>query len=199
MNMYMIKSALADALCVKEDSIMIQELFSRFVTPNELLEASELELTCIKGVGPAKARQIVSTLKLARALNTPRETPTVIRSPKDVFDIMRFTVGHLMHEEFWILPLNTKNHVICKERISVGSLNAAIVHPREVYRSLIQRAAASYIAVHNHPSSDCTSSPEDVQLTKRLAEAGEILGIELLDHVIVSIDSYCSLKERGLM
>ncbi|WP_053375543.1 JAB domain-containing protein [Paenibacillus sp. FJAT-27812] len=199
MNIYSIKTALADALCVKEDSTIIQELFTRFVTPYELLDANELELTCIKGVGPAKARQIVSTLKLARALNTPREAPYVIRKPEDIFQLMRFTIGHLMHEEFWILPLNTKNHVICKERISVGTLNSAIVHPREVYRSLIQRAAASYIAVHSHPSGDCTASHEDIQLTKRLAEAGELLGIELLDHVIVSTDSYCSLKERGLM
>lgn len=199
MNIYSIKTALADALCVKEDSTVIQELFTRFVTPYELLDANELELTRIKGVGPAKARQIVSTLKLARALNTPRETPAVIRSPKDVFDIMRFEVGHLMHEEFWILPLNTKNHVICKERISVGTLNSAIVHCREVYRSLIQRAAASYIAVHNHPSQITDGSPEDIQLTKRLAEAGELLGIQLLDHVIVSTDSYCSLKEQGFM
>lgn len=199
MNMYSIKTALADALCVKEDSTVIQELFTRFVTPYELLDANELELTRIKGVGPAKARQIVSTLKLARALNTPRENPSIIRSPKDVFDIMRFEVGHLMHEEFWILPLNTKNHVISKDRISVGTLNSAIVHCREVYRSLIQRAAASWIAVHNHPTQMTDPSPEDIQLTKRLAEAGELLGIELLDHIIVSTDSYFSIKEKGLM
>lgn len=199
MNMYSIRTALADALCVKEDSTVIQELFTRFVTPYELLDANEMELTRIKGIGSAKARQIVSTLKLARALNTPRENPYVIRSPKDVFDMIRFEIGHLMHEEFWIIPLNTKNHVICKKRISVGTLNSAIVHPREVYRSLIQRAAASYIAVHNHPTQMTEASPEDVQITKRLSDAGEILGIELLDHVIVSTDSYCSLKERGLM
>lgn len=199
MNIYSLKSTLADAISVKEDSSIMKELFNRFVTPNELLDANELELTHIKGVGPVKARQIVSTLKLARALNTPRETPSIIRSPKDVFDIMRFTIGHLMHEEFWILPLNTKNHIICKERISVGTLNSTLVHPREVYRSLIRRAAASWIAVHSHPSGDVTSSPEDIQLTKRLVEAGELLGVPLLDHVIVSTDSYCSLKEQGLM
>ncbi|WP_245237538.1 JAB domain-containing protein [Paenibacillus ihuae] len=199
MNIYMIKSALADALCVKESSPMIQELFSRFVTPSELLGANESELTCIKGVGPVKARQIVSTLKLARALNTPRTDPYIIRKPEDVFQLMRFEVGHRMVEEFWILPLNTKNHVICKERISIGTINSAIVGVREVYRSLIQRSACSWIALHNHPSSDCTPSQEDIQLTKRFAEAGVLLGIELLDHVITTTDSYCSLKERGLM
>lgn len=199
MNMYSIKTALADALCVKEDSNVIQELFTRYVTPYELLDANESELINIHGVGPVKARQIVSTLKLARALNTPREESYVIRKPEDVFQLMRFEIGHKMHEEFWLLPLSTKNHVICKHRLSIGTLNSAIVHPRECYRFLIQRAAASWIAVHSHPSGDVTSSPEDIQLTKRLAEAGELLGIQLLDHVIVSTDSYCSLKEQGLM
>lgn len=198
MNLYMIKSALADALCVKEDSTVIQELFSRYVTPNELLDANEMELTRIKGVGPVKARQIVSTLKLARALNTPREESNVIKKPEDVFRLMRFEVGHKMVEEFWLLPLSTKNHVISKERISIGTINSAIVGVREVYRTLIQRSACSWIAIHNHPSGDCTPSPEDIQLTKRLAEAGELLNIQLLDHVIVSTDSFCSLRERGL-
>lgn len=198
MNMYSIKTALADALCVKESSPMIQELFTRFVTPYELLDANELELTSIKGVGPVKARQIVSTLKLARALNTPREHPCVIKKPEDVFELMRFEVGHRMVEEFWIIPLNTKNHVINKERVSIGTINSAIVGIREVYRSLIQRNAFAWIAIHNHPSGICDPSPEDIQLTNRLAEAGELLGIQLLDHVIVSTDSYCSIKERGL-
>lgn len=199
MNMYSIKKALADALSVKEDSSMIQELFSRFVTPNELLTAHESELIRIKGVGPVKARQIVSTLSLARALNTPRAESYIIRSPKCVFDLMRFEIGHLMHEEMWLLPLSTKNHVLCKHQVSVGTLDSAIVHPRECYRFLLQRAASSWVAVHSHPSSDCTPSDQDIQLTKRLAEAGELLGIPLLDHVIVSTDSYYSLKERGLM
>lgn len=198
-NMYMIRSALADALCVKEDSSMIHDLFTRFVTPYELLDANELELTQIKGVGPVKARQIVSTLKLARALNTPREASYVIRKPDDVFQLMRFEVGHRMVEEFWALPLSTKNHVLSREKISVGTINSAIVGIREVYRTLLSRNACSWIAIHNHPSSIVDPSDCDIQLTKRLAEAGELLGIELLDHVIVSTDSYCSLKERGLM
>lgn len=197
MNMYSIKSALSDALCIKEESTVMQELFTRFVSPYELLDASEMELIQIKGIGPAKARQIISTLKLARALNTPRETPYVIRKPQDVFQLMRFTVGHRPVEEFWALPLNTKNHVISKEIISIGTLNASLVGCREVYRTLIQRAAASWIAVHYHPSGQCQSSPEDLQITKRLVEAGQILGIEMLDHVIVATDSYYSLKENG--
>lgn len=199
MNMYSIKTALADVLCVKEDSLVMEELFSRFINPYELLDAKEYDLRQIKGVGPAKARQIVSTLKLARALNTPRVDSSVIRTPKDVFELMRFEIGHLMHEEFWIIPLNTKNHVICKERISIGTLDSAIVGVREVYRYLLQRAAANWVAVHNHPSQIIDPSPQDIQLTKRLVDVGELLGINLLDHVIVSTDNYCSLKEQGLM
>lgn len=199
MNLYSIKTALADALCVKETSPIIQELFSRFVTPFELLDANEMELTQIKGIGPARARQIVSALKLARALNTPRESKAIIRSPKDVFDLMRFEIGHLMHEEFWILQLSTKNHVIANNRISVGSLNAAVVHPREVFRAAISRGSASIIACHNHPSGDCTPSPEDIALSARLKECGDIIGIEVLDSLVISTDNYYSLKESGQM
>jgi DNA repair protein RadC len=199
MNMYSIKTALADALCVKESSPVMQELFTRFVTPYELLDATEFELTQIKGVGPAKARQIVSTLKLARALNTPRENPHIIRSPKDVFDIMRFEIGHLLHEEFWILMLNTKNGVNFKHRVSVGSLNAAIVAPREVFKKAILRSSASIICLHNHPSGDCTPSPEDISLSNRLKEGGDLLGIELLDSLVIHTDSYYSMKDRGLL
>ncbi|WP_143014314.1 MULTISPECIES: JAB domain-containing protein [unclassified Paenibacillus] len=88
------------------------------------------ELQTVKGIGGSKAKQITSALKLARALNTPKNDTYVIRSPKDAFDLMRYEVGHLMHEEFWIICCNTKNHVISKERISVGSLSAAIVPPK---------------------------------------------------------------------
>lgn len=199
MNMYAIRSALADSISVKEDSSVMQELFTRFSTPHELLGATVEELQTVKGISGSKAKQITSTLKLARALNTPKHDTYVIRSPKDAFDLMRYEVGHLMHEEFWIICCNTKNHVISKERISVGSLSAAIVHPRETYRRAIVKVSASIIAIHNHPSTDCTPSHEDIQLTKRLAEAGKILGVELLDHLVISTESYCSLKERGLM
>lgn len=197
MNIYSIKSALADALCVKEDSLVIQELFSRYATPYELLDVSESELINIKGVGPVTARRIVSTLKLARALNTPRANPHIIRSPKDVFELMRFEVGHRIVEEFWLLPLSTKNHVISREKISVGTLNCTVVGVREVYRTLLKRNAACWIGVHNHPSGDCTPSHEDIQLTEKLAAAGQLLNCELLDHIIISTDNYTSLKETG--
>lgn len=95
--------------------------------------------------------------------------------------------------------LNTKNHVLAQETLSMGSLNASIVHPREVFRAAIKRSSASIVCVHNHPSGDPTPSPEDIQLTHRLVEAGTIIGIEVLDHVIIGDQRFISLKEEGFM
>lgn len=199
MNMYSIKTALADTLCVKETSTVMEELFSRYVTPSELLGVTIEELCTIKGLGRKKAQQIFSTLHLARTFNIPKQQGYAIKSPEDAFELMRYEIGHLLHEEFWILCLNTKNRVISKQRISVGSLNAAIVHPREVFRAAIIRASASIICLHNHPSGDCTPSSEDISLSKRLKECSQLTGVDVLDSLVISSDTYCSLVERGLM
>lgn len=196
---YSFRSALSETLCVKESSPVVQELVSRFNTPFDLMDATEHELTSVKGIGPMRAKQIQSALKLARLLNMPKETPKFIRTPRDVFDIYRHSIGILNVEEFHIIMLSTKNGIIGSEMISRGTLNSSLVHPRETFVPAIKRSASSIIAIHNHPSGDCTPSPEDVQLTERLFQASKIIGIELLDHVIVAKDSYCSLKERGLM
>jgi DNA repair proteins len=95
--------------------------------------------------------------------------------------------------------LNTKNQVIGRQTLSIGSLNASIVHPREVFRAAIRRSSASILCAHNHPSGDPTPSPEDILLTKRLAEAGELIGIELLDHLVIGDNRYTSLKEAGCL
>ncbi|WP_244861412.1 JAB domain-containing protein [Paenibacillus vini] len=104
--------------------------------------------------------------------------------PKDVYDRLAPELRHSPKEQFTCLFLNTKNRAIFKEVISIGSLNAAAVHPREVFRAAFKRCSASLICAHNHPSGDSTPSPEDVNLTKRLVSAGEILGIDILDPVI---------------
>ncbi|WP_255570129.1 RadC family protein [Cohnella sp. CFH 77786] len=197
--MYMIKSALADALCVKEDSNILEELFSRYVTPQELLNASVEELVSLKGFTVKKAQQIVGTLKLARTIHAPRVEGFKISCPSDCFDILRHELSHLLHEEAWLLCLNSKNRIISRTRIGIGSLSAAIVHPRELFKQAILRSSASIIFAHNHPSGDCTPSQEDISLTRRLKECGDLLGIELLDSLVIGSDSYCSFKERGLM
>ena len=106
---------------------------------------------------------------------------------------------HLSQEHFLCLFLNTKNRVIDKKCIFVGSLNSSVVHPREVFREAIRRSSAGVICVHNHPSGDPTPSREDIHVTERLVEAGQIVGIELLDHIIIGDHRYYSMKEKGII
>jgi len=135
-----------------------------------------------------KIKQIVAETEI------PRVT---IKSPNDAVKIIQDEIGNEDREIFLVLCLNTKNQVNAMHRCHVGSINSSIVHPREVMKSAILNNAASIIVAHNHPSYDTTPSREDIEVTKRLVEAGKIMGIELLDHVIVSPTSYTSLKEKG--
>ncbi|MEK3742404.1 RadC family protein [Brevibacillus fluminis] len=192
-----LKKLISETLRERQDSYVIQELFHQFPTPTELMDATEQQLIAIKGIGVGKARQITALLKLAKVLTIPLSEQYTIRTPKDVYDLLEPEVRYQAKEHFICLFLNTKNRVICKEIISIGSLNAAIVHPREVFRAAIKRCSASLICAHNHPSGDSTPSTEDLILTKRLREAGEIIGIEVLDHVIIGGNRFYSLKENG--
>lgn len=165
-----------------------------------LTDLSTDQLTSIKGIGTAKALQIKAGIELGRRLARSSMEQTVkIRSPKDAADYMMEDMRYLQKEHFVCLFLNTKNQVLAEETLSMGSLNASIVHPREVFRAAIKRSSASIICLHNHPSGDPSPSPEDVELTRRLVQAGELIGIEVLDHVIIGDRRYVSLKEQGLM
>jgi DNA repair protein RadC len=158
------------------------------------------ELTKIRGIGPAKAVQILAGIELGRRLASARLEDTVtIRSPQDASVLLMEEMRYLRKEHFVCLFLNTKNHVLGRETLSIGSLNASIVHPREVFLAAIQRSSASIICAHNHPSGDPTPSREDIDMTARLAEAGRLVGIEVLDHLIIGDGSFVSLKEQGLM
>jgi DNA repair protein RadC len=106
---------------------------------------------------------------------------------------------YLDREQFRVLLLNTKNHVLKNVLVSVGSVNSSLVHPREVFKPAIKNSASAVILCHNHPSGDCTFSNEDVEITKRLTEAGKIIGIEVLDHIIIGDSVFVSLKERGMI
>jgi DNA repair protein RadC len=193
------KNLLATTLCERPGSYTIEELYKRFSTPHELLQASEHELMEIRGIGRAKAKQLLSALQLARMLNMPKQAPTTIRSPKDVYDLLRNELEHLNHEVFKVVFLNTKNHIIAVETLSQGSLNASIVSPMIVFREACKRSSASIICAHNHPSGDPTPSPEDIQLTQRLSDAGELIGVSVLDHVVIGHQRFISLKESGHM
>lgn len=165
-----------------------------------LVDVSMEQLTAIKGIGAAKALQIKAGIELGRRLaRSTMNDAVIIRSPQDAAALLTEDMRYLQKEHFVCLFLNTKNHVIGQETLSMGSLNASIVHPREVFRAAIKRSSASIVCAHNHPSGDPTPSPEDIQLTKRLVEAGDIVGIEVLDHLIIGDRRFVSLKELGLM
>ncbi len=120
-----------------------------------------------------------------------------IRSPEDCARYMMEEMRFLQQEHFVCLYLNTKNQVIHRQTIFIGSLNSSIVHPREVFKEAFRRAAASIICLHNHPSGDPAPSREDIEVTKRLVECGRIIGIEVLDHIIIGDHKFVSLKEKG--
>jgi DNA repair protein RadC len=165
-----------------------------------LVDMSMDQLKTIKGIGSAKAMQIQASIELGRRLARTSMADTVtIRSPQDVAAYLMEDLRYLQKEHFVVLFLNTKNHVVAQETLSMGSLNASIVHPREVFRAAIKRSSASIICVHNHPSGDPTPSPEDIAMTSRLVEAGQIIGIEVLDHIILGDQNFVSLKEKGFM
>jgi len=172
----------------------------RFKSLRLLVDATVEELSEVKGVGPAKASQVKAALELARRLSQFSDLPRpVIKSPDDAASLVMEEMRHLDREHFRALLLNTRNQVIGTDKVSVGTLNSSTVHPRELFRSAIKRSAASVILVHNHPSGDPTPSKEDLDITERLREAGKIIGIEVLDHIIIGDNRFTSFKAKGLI
>lgn len=195
---YTFKQLLAATLREKEGGYVFNEIFNRYPSIQELLEITEEELMQIKGIGKVKSQQIIAALKLTRMLPTTAEERYTIRSPKDAFDYLQ-DMQYLTQEHFVVLGLNVKNQILFRETVFIGSLNASIVHPRETFKQLIRRSCASVIVAHNHPSGNPAPSSEDIDVTKRLTEVGNIVGIELLDHIIVGAESFISLKEKGYL
>ncbi len=152
------------------------------------------------GVGKAKAAQIAAVFELARRLETFVEEPKrKICSPKDVYTLMYPKMREQKKEKFITLCLDTKNQILKEEVVSIGSLNASIVHPREVFKSALMESSASVIMVHNHPSGDPSPSREDIMVTKKIVEGGKLLGIDVLDHIIIGDGRYVSLKDEGFV
>jgi len=157
------------------------------------------ELAKLKGIGAAKAAQIKAAIELGRRLSLEKtQEKTTINSPQDAANLVRFEMSGLTREEIWVLLLDTRNRVIDIEKVYAGSLNSAFARIAELFKSAILRNAASIIAVHNHPSGDPTPSPEDIAMTRNMIQAGKLLDIPLLDHLIIGVDSYLSLKEKRL-
>ncbi|MDU4961939.1 MAG: DNA repair protein RadC [Sporomusaceae bacterium] len=158
------------------------------------------EIVKLKGIGLVKAATIAAALELGKRLRELNsESRPVIRNSGDVSNHMMPLLRYEQKEKFYLLPLSTKNHVLDEREISIGSLNASIVHPRELFREALHYAAASVILVHNHPSGDPSPSREDIEVTRRLAQAGDLLEIPVLDHVIIGDGKYVSLKDKGII
>lgn len=165
-----------------------------------LTELSFEEFTTIKGIGKCKASQIMAALELSKRLSASNGGNKIkVTSPRDVTNFLMEEMRYLKKEFFKIVLLDTKNQVISIEDISVGSLNSSIVHPREVFNTAIKRSSASIILVHNHPSGDPTPSKEDLNVTRRLVECGNIIGITVLDHLIIGDGEFISLKEKNMV
>lgn len=184
-----------------ESAIMIaQRILAQSGGLRGLADSGVEELVEIKGVGPAKAVQLKAAIELGRRMVASRLSESVvIRSPRDAAELLTEQLRYLQKEHFVCLFLNTKNVVIAQETLSIGSLNASIVHPREVFRAAIKYSSASIVCAHNHPSGDPAPSPEDIAITKRLVESGQIVGIDVLDHIVVGDGRFVSLKEQGFM
>lgn len=186
----------------KNESVM--ELSNRvlvhFEGINLLSNAAIEELTAIRGIGPAKGITILAATELGKRMNSYKpDKRYTIRSPEDGADYIMEEMRSLVQEHFVVIFLNTKNQIIHSQTIFIGSLNASIVHPREVFREAVKRSAASIICAHNHPSGDPTPSQEDIHVTRRLVESGKMIGIELLDHLIIGDRKFISLKEKGYL
>ena len=165
------------------------------VSVNELME--------IPGIGSSKAVQVLAGIELGKrvvqsSLDDRSERPVLI-NPADSFKLLGLSMKHLKQEHFVVLFLDLKQKLICKETVFIGSLDATFVHPREIYGKALKYLATSILCLHNHPSGDLTPSPSDLLVTKQLAEAGEMMNIPLLDHVIIGGDDYVSLKALGHM
>lgn len=180
--------------------VLANRVLSSFDKIQDLKDATIEEYTKVKGVGQAKATVLLAATELGKRLYQQHtEDRFTIRSPEDAAAYLMTDMTSLKQEHFVVLFMNVKNEVLHKQTIFIGSLNSAIVHPREIFREAVKRSAASIICAHNHPSGNPTPSPEDIEVTKRLTEAGALMGIEVLDHVIIGDHQFISLKEKGYM
>jgi DNA repair protein RadC len=158
------------------------------------------ELMEVKGIGDCKAAQILAAIEIGKRLSYGDAISKVkITEPSTIADLYMDEMRYLQKEHFKIALLDTKNQIIVTEEISVGTLNASIVHPRDVFKVAIKRNANSIILIHNHPSGDPVPSNEDINITNRLVDAGNLIGIKVLDHIIIGDNRYISFKEKNLI
>lgn len=174
------------------------EMLATFGCLKNIEQASVTELCSVKGLGKAKAAQLRAALELGQRLfKLPMRKGAVFTTGRDVYSYYQPRFKNLKREVFCGAMLDAKNRLIKETKISEGILTSALIHPREAFRDAIKESAASILFVHNHPSGDPQPSREDIAITKKLQNAGEIVGITVLDHIIIGDGSYTSMLERG--
>ena len=177
-----------------------QELLAKFGNVKAISQATIEELSQIKGIGLAKAAQIKACFELGKREDLEPEVKDFdVKNPEGVVKAIRASIKDKAKEHFKLILLNPRNKIIGISTISIGTLNASLVHPREVFKDAIVHSAASVVLAHNHPSGDPEPSEDDLKITKKLVESGKILGIEVVDHIIIGKNNFCSYKEKGLI
>jgi DNA repair protein RadC len=176
-----------------------QRILDRFKGLRGLQSASFLELSRERGIGKAKAAQIQAAIELGNRLSKERPLERVtINSPEEAANLIRYEMAGLDHEEIWSMLLDTRNKLIEIKHVYVGSLNSAFARTAEIFKPAILANAAGIILAHNHPSGESNPSPEDIAMTRNLVQAGRMLDIDLVDHLVIAADEFTSLKERHL-
>jgi DNA repair protein RadC len=171
----------------------------RFGFPQGLLRASILELCQVPGIGPAKAVQLKAALELGRrSLLDQEDDRYQITSPADAAGLLRHKLDALDQEHLVVITLDGRNRVLSQETLYIGNVNTSLIRIAEIFRLAIRQNAPAIIISHNHPSGDPDPSPEDVRVTRQIVEAGKMLDIDVLDHLVIGHQRYVSLKERGL-
>lgn len=166
---------------------------------NGIHRATFAEVCKQHGVGQAKAAQIKAAIELGRRMVTENpEERAAIHSPRDAYDLVQYEMSALPQEHLWVANLDTRNRLINLEKLYKGSLNASTVRVGELFRSALQRNAAAIVVFHNHPSGDPSPSQEDVNLTRAVVQAGKLLDVDVLDHLVIGHGRFISLKEKGL-
>ena len=180
-------------------AVTAQKLLAQFGSLQKLAEASIEELSSIKGIGLAKAAQIRAVFEIGRRLSIQASSykKKELTSPEKVFKFIKTRLKDYAKEHFYLIALDARNWSI--HEVSLGTLNANLVHPREAFAEAIKSRAASVIFAHNHPSGDPEPSQDDLEITKRLIDSGKILGIEVVDHVIITKTGFLSFKEKNLL
>ncbi|MEO6696041.1 MAG: DNA repair protein RadC, partial [Ignavibacteria bacterium] len=194
----------------KGESVMVlsQKLILRFGSLKGIMEASLEDLTLVKGLGESKASKLLASFEIAKRAvkekqdheersEAERKKFSSVTSPDELYRILKDKISNYSKEHFYVISLDTRNNFIGIDEISVGTLTASLVHPRETFESAIKRHAAQIVIAHNHPSGETEPSEDDLKITKRLCDAGKIMGIEVLDHIIITKNGFLSFKEKN--